>query len=73
MVILIIRLYAFSHYWMGEAYYRKGIYGEAIDQLSMHFMAQPGVSAYDEYPLAHYNLGYCYFSLKQYDDACRLV
>ena len=62
------KIYALSHYWMGEAYYRKGVYGEAIDNYNA-FMAQPGVSTYPEYPLAHYNLGYCYFSLKQYEDA----
>jgi TolA-binding protein len=62
------KIYAMSKYWMGEAFYRKGEYGEAIDNYNA-FLAQPGVSAYPEYPLAHYNLGYCYFSLKQYDDA----
>jgi TolA-binding protein len=66
--ILDPKIYALCHYWMGEAYYRKGIYGEAIDHFNA-FMAQPGVSAYDEYVLAHYNLGYSYFSLKQYDNA----
>ena len=62
------KIYALSHYWMGEAYYRKGDYSEAIDNYLV-FMAQPGVSAYAEYALAHYNLGYAYFSLKQYEDA----
>ena len=62
------RIYALSHYWIGEAFYRKGAYGEAIDNFNV-FMVQPGVSVFAEYPLAHYNLGYSYFSLKQYDDA----
>jgi len=62
------KIYALSQYWTGEASYRKGAYGDAIDKYNM-FLAQPGVSAFPEYALAHYNLGYCYFSLKQYEDA----
>ncbi len=62
------KIYAYSHYWMGEAFYRKGIYGEAIDHFNA-FLAQPGMSAYQEYQMAHYNLGYAYFSMKQYDNA----
>jgi TolA-binding protein len=62
------KIYALSNYWMGEAAYRKGDFTGAIDNYNT-FMAQPGVSGYAEYPLAHYNLGYSYFSLKQYDNA----
>ncbi len=61
-------IYALSHYWMGEASYRKALYGQAIDHYNA-FLVQPGVSSLKEYPLAHYNLGYAYFSLKQYNEA----
>jgi TolA-binding protein len=62
------KIYALSHYWIGEAFYRKGVYSEAINNYNA-FMTQPGVSGYTEYSLVHYNLGYSYFSLKQYDNA----
>ncbi len=62
------RIYALCHYWMGEANFRKHVYGEAIDNYNT-FLAQPGVSSLPEYAMAHYNLGYCYFNQKQYEDA----
>jgi TolA-binding protein len=62
------KIYALSHYWMGEAYYRKGMDNEAIVEYEA-FLAQPGVSGYAEYAPAQYNIGYCYFSRKQYDNA----
>jgi TolA-binding protein len=62
------KIYALSHYWMGEAWYRQGVYGEALDNYNA-FLVQPGVVNYPEYPLALYNMGYCYFSQKQYQDA----
>jgi TolA-binding protein len=63
-----IKIYALSRYWMGEAYYRGGDFEVAVESYNI-FMAQPGVSTLPEYPLAHYNLGYCYFSMKRYEDA----
>lgn len=62
------KIHALSRYWIGEAYYRQGKYGDAIDNY-MAFLSQPGVTSYTEYPVAHYSLGYCYFTLKQYDQA----
>ncbi|HLO57357.1 MAG TPA: tetratricopeptide repeat protein [Bacteroidales bacterium] len=62
------KIYALCHYWMGEAWYRKGDYSKALDNYNA-FLAQPGVSSYPEYAPANYNLGYCYFSQKQYPDA----
>jgi len=62
------KIYALSHYWIGETYYRTGDFRQAIENYNT-FMAQPGASGYAEYPLTHYNLGYSYFSLKQYADA----
>ena len=38
-------------------------------KITVIFLAQPGLSGTPEYPLAHYNMGYCYFSMKQYADA----
>ncbi len=62
------KLYALSLYWKGEAYYRSSDYRKAIDNYA-GFISQTGVSKFDEYAPALYNLGYCYFSLHQYPDA----
>jgi len=62
------KLYALSLYWKGEAYYRASDYQKAIDNYS-GFISQTGASKYSEYAPALYNLGYCYFSLRQYPDA----
>jgi tetratricopeptide (TPR) repeat protein len=62
------RYYALSLYWKGEAWYRSGDYQKAIDNYTS-FLAQPGVSGYDEYALAQYGLGYCNFNLKKYAEA----
>ncbi len=63
-----VKLYALSLYWKGESYYRSADYHKALDGFSS-FVAQTGVSKYNEYPPALYNLGYCHFSLRQYTDA----
>jgi tetratricopeptide (TPR) repeat protein len=62
------RYYALGLYWKGEAWYRSGDYQKAIDNYTS-FLAQPGVSEYNEYALAQYGLGYCNFNLKQYAEA----
>ena len=62
------KIYALCHYWKGEAFFRTGDYRQAISCFNT-FLSQPGTSGYSEFPLAHYNLGYAYFSLKQYADA----
>ena len=55
-------------YWMGEAYYRQGEYGEAV-RLYHRFLNTPGASAQSEYIICHYNLGYGYFNTKEYNTA----
>jgi TolA-binding protein len=62
------KIHALCYYWKGEAYYRSGDFSQALENYST-FITQPGASGYNEYPLAHYNLGYTHFSLKQYSDA----
>lgn len=62
------KIYSLGLYWKGEAYYRLNDYTRSIDNYTL-FLAQPGVFTYEEYAPAHYNLGYCYFALKQYEDA----
>jgi tetratricopeptide (TPR) repeat protein len=62
------KLYALSLYWKGEAYYRSSDFQKAIENYSS-FLSQPGVNKFNEYYPAQYNLGYCYFSLRQYTDA----
>ncbi|MBN2481230.1 MAG: tetratricopeptide repeat protein, partial [Bacteroidales bacterium] len=61
-------LHALSLYWKGEALYRLGEYTAAMEQYRS-FLSHPGASQYDEYALCCYSLGYCYFNLKQYNDA----
>jgi TolA-binding protein len=62
------KLYAQSLYWKGEACYRSSDYQKAIDNYS-GFISQTGASKMSEYAPALYNMGYCYFSLRQYPDA----
>ncbi|MBE9509738.1 MAG: tetratricopeptide repeat protein, partial [Bacteroidetes bacterium] len=64
------RLKARAYYWRAEAYYRTKEYELARDDYNM-FMLIPGAFGLDEYQLAHYNLGYVYFNLKDYTSASR--
>ena len=41
------KLYALSHYWKGEAYYRYGDYQKAIDNYNPVSLHRPGVSEYE--------------------------
>ena len=64
------RLKARTYYWRAEAYYRTKEYELARDDYNK-FMLIPGAFGLDEYQLAHYNLGYVYFNLKDYTSASR--
>lgn len=61
-------LNALSSYWKGESYYRKKEYQSAIENYSA-FMIAPSAFNMQEYNNANYNIGYCYFHLKNYDEA----
>ena len=57
-----------AHYWRGEAYYRLGQFDDAIADYE-EFMGLPGATILSEYKLIRYNIGYAYFSKKEYDKA----
>jgi len=64
------KLKARTYYWRAEAYYRSKEYELARDDYN-NFMLTPGAFGLNEYQLAHYNLGYVYFNLKDYTSASR--
>jgi tetratricopeptide (TPR) repeat protein len=55
-------------YWNAEANYRTGQYQKAIDGF-VNFQATPGSFSLPEFGTAYYNIGYCYFNLKKYNDS----
>ena len=55
-------------YWNAEANSRLGQYQKAIEGFTA-FQATPGAFSLDEFGTAYYNVGYCYFNQKRYDDA----
>ncbi|MCF8224835.1 MAG: tetratricopeptide repeat protein [Bacteroidales bacterium] len=64
------RIRARTYYWLGEAAYRgddllmaKTYYSEFLDEEFAHMI--------EEYPLAHYSMGYIAFNEEQYSDAER--
>ncbi|MDX9696513.1 MAG: tetratricopeptide repeat protein [Bacteroidales bacterium] len=57
-----------GHYWKAEALYQLNDFSKAIDEYNQ-FLLTPGSFQLEEYNLAHYNLGYAHFKLKQYNEA----
>lgn len=55
-------------YWRGETFYRLEDYLNASQDYNQ-FVLSPGAFTLPEYQMAHYNLGYSNFKLKNYDDA----
>ena len=55
-------------YWRAEANYRLGHFDLAKDDYQL-FMGLPGSTLLSEYVLVKYNLGYCFFNLKDYSNA----
>lgn len=55
-------------YWQAESYYRTENYTKAAEGYNK-FILTPGAFDIPEYLMAHYNLGYTYFKLKNYDEA----
>lgn len=62
------KLMALSLYWRAESNYRLDAFQAAADDYDQ-FLLSPGAFGLSEYPMAHYNLGYAHFKLKNYDDA----
>ncbi|NJK94108.1 MAG: tetratricopeptide repeat protein [Bacteroidales bacterium] len=61
-------LAARANYWKGEAYYRLGDYAAAIDHYNK-FLNSSGAPTLEEFEAANYNIAYCYFNQKQYNEA----
>lgn len=57
-----------ANYWKAEAYYQLEEYEKAIGSYN-EFLLTVGAFQLDEYNLAHYNIGYSYFKLKDYPNA----
>lgn len=57
-----------SYYWRGEAYYRLKDFELAYDDYQ-EFLTSPGAFETIEFQVAHYNLGYIFFSEKNYSEA----
>src|SRR5690606_37058833 len=55
-------------YWKAETAYGLDRFGEAMNDF-VRFQGLPGAKFLQEYRLLDYNLGYCYFKLKQYEKA----
>jgi len=55
-------------YWKGEASYKLGNYTDAVAQYK-EFIYQPGAALTPYFSLVNYNLGYAYYSLKEYNNA----
>lgn len=64
-------LYALSFYWTGEALYREGSYQEAAEKLSA-FRESPGASNTSEFVIAEYDIAYCHYRLKEWEQAASM-
>ena len=54
-----------ANYWKAEAYYQIEEYQKSIEAYNA-FLTSSGAFTLPEYNLAHYNIGYAYFKLKDY-------
>ncbi len=61
-------LSALGLYWRGESFYRIEKFEKALNDYN-RFVLSPGAFSLPEFQMAHYNLGYTYFKLKDYDNA----
>lgn len=59
---------ALALFWRGESYYRQLNYDKATADFN-NFVVAVGARKTDVFNLGHYNLGYCYFSQKNYTKA----
>ncbi|MBK6951423.1 MAG: tetratricopeptide repeat protein [Crocinitomicaceae bacterium] len=62
------KLNALSMYWIGESYYRKQEFGNAITWYRK-FLEEPGGFGLQQHNDAYYNIGYCYYSQQDYANA----
>ncbi len=57
-----------SYYWSGEVYYRLKEIDTALDNYNL-FLESPVAEKCQEYNLIFYNIGYCWFNSKDYNQA----
>jgi TolA-binding protein len=62
------RIYALGLYWRGESNYRLDKFQDAANDYNQ-FILSPGAFELSDYKMAHYNLGYANFKLKNYEEA----
>lgn len=55
-------------YWRAEAYYRLEKYAEAIGNFKQYIF-EPEAIGKETLTKSYYHIGYCYFKLKEYDNA----
>jgi len=55
-------------YWRGETYYRLGNYQKAVADYKA-FVQSQDAQRVEQFQNAHYNLGYAYFTMKDYGEA----
>ncbi|GAB4131820.1 MAG: tetratricopeptide repeat protein [Bacteroidia bacterium] len=68
-------LNAMSHYWKAESFYRKAedskdttLYDKAIAEYKL-FQVTPGAAILNTFNTSNYNIGYCYFEMRDWDNA----
>lgn len=57
-----------AHFWQGESYYAQGEYDQALKKYD-DIRNSSGAYSTSLYEEASYSQGYCYFKMKQYDEA----
>ncbi|MDR3180734.1 MAG: tetratricopeptide repeat protein [Prevotellaceae bacterium] len=62
-------LSSMARYWKAEALYKNREYQKAMEQYEDFIHAEGAFNNKTEFQLAHYNIGYCTYKMKQYDNA----
>ncbi|MDR1056838.1 MAG: tetratricopeptide repeat protein [Prevotellaceae bacterium] len=62
---------ALAIYWKAESEYKRNNYSAAASQYEDFINTSGRFKNTQEYRIAHYNIGYCYFKQQQYDNALR--
>ncbi|MDR2450008.1 MAG: tetratricopeptide repeat protein [Prevotellaceae bacterium] len=62
-------LAAMARYWKAEAFYKNREYRKAMEQYEDFIHSEGAFNNKTEFQLAHYNIGYCAYKMKQYDNA----
>lgn len=57
-----------AYYWKGESYYRLKDYNAAMEQYTK-FQNSSGAPSLEEFEVSNYNIAYCYFNQKNYNEA----